>query len=61
MSQRFTSASSDTPTLLLTVSMVLAGPMSAEAAAEELLGRSPERGGIGFDVQRSYSSRRGEA
>ena len=51
MSQRFTSASSNTPTLFLIVSLVLAGAMSAAAAAEELLSRSPERGGIGLDLQ----------
>ena len=55
MSQRFTSASSNTPTLFLIVSLVLAGAMSAAAAAEELLSRSPERGGIGLDLQHDYS------
>jgi hypothetical protein len=51
MSQRFTPASGSTPTLYLIVSLVLAGAMSAAAAAEELLSRPPERGGIGFDLQ----------
>ena len=51
MSQRFTPASSHRPTLFLIVSLVLAGAMSAAAAAEELLSRSPERGGIGLDLQ----------
>ena len=51
MSQRFTPASSNKPTLFLIVSLVLAGAMSAAAAAEELLSRSPERGGIGLDLQ----------
>ena len=51
MSQRFTPASSNTPTLFLIVSLVLAGAMSAAAAAEELLSRSPERGGIGLELQ----------
>ena len=50
MSQRFTPASSR-PTLFLIVSLVLAGAMSAAGAAEELLSRSPERGGIGLDLQ----------
>ena len=52
MTQRFTLASSNTPTLFLIVSLVLAGAMSAAATAEELLSRSPERGGIGLDLQR---------
>ena len=47
MSQRFTPAS----TLFLVVSLVLGGVVSAAAAAEELLSRSPERGGIGLDLQ----------
>ena len=51
MSQRFTPASSNTPTLFLIVSLVLAGAMSAAAAAEELLSRSPERGGVGLELQ----------
>ena len=51
MSQRFTPASSNTSTLFLIVSLVLAGAMSAAAAAEELLSRSPERGGIGLELQ----------
>ena len=45
------------PTLFLIVSLVLAGAMSAAAAAEELLSRSPERGGIGL-TSSSYSSTR---
>ena len=44
-------ASSNTPTLFLIVSLMLAGAMSAAAAAEELLSRSPERGGIGLELQ----------
>jgi hypothetical protein len=52
MSQRFTPASSNTPTLFLIVSLVLAGAMSTGATAEELLSRSPERGGIGLELQR---------
>ena len=48
MSQRF---NVNTSTLFLIVSMVLAGAMSAAAAAEELLSRSPERGGIGLELQ----------
>ena len=51
MSQRFTPASSNRPTLFLLVSLVLVCAMSAAAAAEELLSRSPERGGIGLDLQ----------
>lgn len=51
MSQRFTLASSNTPTLFLVVSLVVAGAMSAAAAAEELLSRSPERGGVGLELQ----------
>ena len=44
MSQRFTRASSYTPTLFLVVSLMLAGAMSAATAAEELLSRSPREG-----------------
>lgn len=51
MAQRFTPASSNTPTLFLIVFLVLAGAMSAAAAAQELLNRSPERGGIGLELQ----------
>ena len=52
MSQRFTPASNNTPILfLLIVPLLLTGAMSAVAAAEELLSRSPERGGIGLDLQ----------
>jgi len=51
MSQRFTLASSNTPTLFLIVTLVVAGSMSAAASAGELLSRSPERGGIGLDLQ----------
>ena len=51
MSQRFKLVSSNTSTLFLIVSMVLAGAMSAAAAAEELLSRSPERGGVGLELQ----------
>ncbi len=51
MSQWFTRASSTTPTLFLIVSLVVAGATSAVAAAEELLSRSPERGGIGLGLQ----------
>jgi hypothetical protein len=51
MSQRFTPASLNTPTLFLIVSLVLTGAMSAAAAAEELLSRSPERGGIGYELE----------
>ena len=51
MSQRFTPASSNTPILFLIVSLVLASAMSVAAAAEELLSRSPERGGIGYELE----------
>ena len=51
MSQRFTLASSNRPTLFLLGSLVLVCAMSTAAAAEELLSRSPERGGIGLDLQ----------
>ena len=60
MSHRFTSASSNTPTLFLIVSLLLAGAMSAAAAAEELLSRSPERGGIGLELQRATAQSRVE-
>jgi hypothetical protein len=52
MSQRFTTVSSKRPILLLTASLLLAGATSGAAAAEELLSRSPERGGIGLDLQK---------
>ena len=51
MPQQFKLASSNTPTLFLIVSLVFASAMSAAATAEELLSRSPERGGIGLDLQ----------
>ena len=51
MFQRFTPASSNDRRFFLIVSLVLACAMSAAAAAEELLSRSPERGGIGLDLQ----------
>lgn len=51
MSQRFTPASSNKPILFLIVSLALAGATSVAAAAEELLSRSPERGGIGLGLQ----------
>ena len=56
MSKRFTPASSNTPILFLIVSLVLAGAMSA-AAAEELLSRSPERGGIGYELEQLQSDK----
>jgi hypothetical protein len=57
MSQRFTPASSNKPILVLIVFLVLAGALSAAAAAEELLSRSPERGGVGLGLQRELQLR----
>ena len=57
MSQRFTTGFQHTPTLFLIVSLVLAGAMSVAAAAEELLSRSPERGGIGLELQLNEKSK----
>ena len=51
MSQRLATVPSNLPILVLIASLVLAGAMSATATAEELLSRSPERGGIGLDLQ----------
>jgi hypothetical protein len=52
---RFKSVPIDTPTLSLIAFLVLATAMSAAAAAEELLSRSPERGGIGLYLQQHQS------
>src|SRR5262245_12603997 len=57
MSQRFITASRHKPILFLLASLLLAVAMSAAAAAEELLGRSPERGGIGLDIQQQQSDK----
>jgi hypothetical protein len=51
MSQRLATVPGNLPILVLVASLLLAGVMSAAAAAEELLSRSPERGGIGLDLQ----------
>jgi len=48
---RFKPVSIKTPTLSLIAFLVLTTAMSAAAAAGELLSRSPERGGIGLDLQ----------
>jgi hypothetical protein len=48
---RFKRVSINTPTLSLIAFLVLAGVTSATAAAEELLSRSPERGGIGLEIE----------
>ena len=61
MSDPFSPASSNTTTLFLIVSLLLAGPMSAAAAAEEFLSRSPERGGVGLELQRELQLERVEA
>jgi hypothetical protein len=52
MSRRFATVSNNKPILFLVASLLLAGALSGAAAAEELLSRSPERGGIGLDLQR---------
>lgn len=51
MSQRFAPASRNKPIFFLIISLVLVCAMSAAAAAEELLNRSPERGGISLELQ----------
>ena len=51
MSQWFTPASSHTPILFPIVFLALAAAMSAPVAAEDLFSRSPERGGIGLELQ----------
>jgi hypothetical protein len=52
---RFKSVPINTPTLSLIAFLVLTTAMSAAAAAEELLSRSPERGGIGLYLQQQQS------
>ena len=47
----------NTFSLVLTISLLLSGLTSAAASAEELLSRSPERGGVGLGLQRELQLR----
>lgn len=51
MPKRFTPSLSNMLAFALTTSLLLAGTMGAVATAEELLSRSPERGGVGLELQ----------
>src|SRR5262245_11518808 len=57
MSGPFSSTSPNTFTFVLTTSLLLSGLISAAASAEDLLSRSPERGGVGLGLQRELQLR----
>ena len=57
MSDPSSSTSPNTFSLVLTISLLLSGLTSAAASAEELLSRSPERGGVGLGLQRELQLR----